>query len=772
MNGLGAFLAQRLGLDPAEFDRWQFLWGRTPAGWPLAVVAAALVIFLFLSWRAGRTVDKTWQRGFLLALRAGVALLIAALVFDPAVEFLKTRKREESFAVLVDVSRSMTLKTARGEERAELVRQHLKESAAVLDALEKRYKVSYLTFDATARPATREEAAARKATGNQSYIGESIDDIIRAMAADPPAGIVLYSDGADRGRIRAALDGEGALAPVPVYPVLLPTETPPDAAVAEVVTDPYAFIRNGFDVRAKIEVRGLKVAAVDVTLKVDGQVVATQNVAIPKEGGPVEALFRTTPQRVGRFVYSVEIPHFAGEAITENNRRNAIVKVVRDRLRVLQVVGEPSWDERFLRRYLEKDPNVDLISFMILRTREDLDMTPESELSLIPFPTKELFTDELKTFDLVIFQNFDYRPYFEMFPGQLLDNIRRFVEQDGGGFLMIGGDKSFSHGGYVNTPIAEILPVDLPPTPNVDPEPVRPELAEEALRHPVTGLDLPSEETKAVWKQFPPLEGVNIVGGLRPGGIALMRHPLRKIPGGGAMPVLAVMEAGKGRSMALTSDASWLWNFQVAGDGGSAAYYQRFWNNAIRWLVHDPDFGRVRLEADRDHYDPGEAMKARCAVFDENYKPAAKATVEMQIRERERQTGWKTLPAQEIETGVHAAEHQPQGGGVYEIKCSARTDGKKAGEDTVLADVDRLGEELQRTAVDNGLLSALAKRSGGQTIALGDSDWGDAVGLGAEAAFEIVGRQVARIWDNAMVLSVLALLLSLEWFLRRRWGGL
>ena len=106
-----------------------------------------------------------------------------------------------------------------------------------------------------------------------------------------------------------------------------------------------------------------------------------------------------------------------------------------DRVRVLQLCGRPSWDERFLRRLLKRNPNVDLISFFILRTPSDLAAVDSDELSLIPFPTHELFQNELPSFDVIFLQNFEYMPYGI---GAYLDNIRQYVET-GGGMAMIGG---------------------------------------------------------------------------------------------------------------------------------------------------------------------------------------------------------------------------------------------------------------------------------------------------------------------------------------------
>ena len=106
---------------------------------------------------------------------------------------------------------------------------------------------------------------------------------------------------------------------------------------------------------------------------------------------------------------------------------------------------------------LKANPNVDLISFFILRTFEDLDTVPQNELSLIQFPTRELFEEELGSFDLVVLMNFEYGPYGI---GPYLENLRRYV-YEGGALAMVGGDQAFSSGHYFGTPLAEALPVEL-----------------------------------------------------------------------------------------------------------------------------------------------------------------------------------------------------------------------------------------------------------------------------------------------------------------------
>src|ERR1051325_151582 len=137
---------------------------------------------------------------------------------------------------------------------------------------------------------------------------------------------------------------------------------------------------------------------------------------------------------------------------------------------------------------LKSNPNVDLISFFILRTQDSISLVPNDEMSLIPFPTRELFEQQLPSFDLIILQDFEYLPYGI---GDFLENIRSYVE-GGGGLAMLGGPASFTSGGYYGTPVAAALPVELygpfDAGPVLDVQRFTPQLTEAGLVHPVTSL--------------------------------------------------------------------------------------------------------------------------------------------------------------------------------------------------------------------------------------------------------------------------------------------
>ena len=294
----------------------------------------------------------------------------------------------------------------------------------------------------------------------------ALDALSERVAGENLAGVVVITDGLDRGLLRRRFNKEedpaGPVLPGPltIYQIGTVGEVL-DLAVRSVDSGGYAFIRSPFKIRAEIEGLGYENRKITASLAMNGAPLLTQDVVVGSDGR-AEVAFDVTPEEAGRFTYSVSLPVFEGDAVPANNSMPIAVKVVRDRIRVLQVAGAPSWDVKFLRRFLKGDPSVQLVSFFILRTQRDL-MTSydDRELSLIAFPYRRLFDQDLSTFDVVIFQNFDHQPYFSFDSAILLQNLAEYVEQ-GGALVMVGGDRSFSLGKYGGTPLADVLPVTIP----------------------------------------------------------------------------------------------------------------------------------------------------------------------------------------------------------------------------------------------------------------------------------------------------------------------
>jgi uncharacterized membrane protein len=316
--------------------------------------------------------------------------------------------------------------------------------------------------------------------------------------------------------------------------------------------------------------------------------------------------------------------------VTENNARSFVLKVIRDRVRVLLVVGRPSWDERFLRGLLRQDPNVDLVSFYILRTTTSSPLpaggNEQRDLSLIPFPMDEIFNTKLHTFDVVIFQNFGYTDA-SLNISSYEQNLERYVN-GGGAMVMIGGDHAFGEGHATLSTLMEAMPVEPAGIPATT-DPFRARLTAQGARHPITALSNGATPTEAAWAALPEVPGANVTRA-KPGATVLLEHPFQTVDGKNA-PLLALWDYGRGRAMALTTDGSWYWSFASHQGGSATRSYDKLWGNALRWLVRDPELTTLKVVADPPSVEPGHPVAAVVTARLPDYQPAAGAQVRVDL---------------------------------------------------------------------------------------------------------------------------------------------
>ncbi len=269
------------------------------------------------------------------------------------------------------------------------------------------------------------------------------------------------------------------------------------------------------------------------------------------------------------------------ELTLQNNRAVVTVSGVRDRLHVLLVSGQPHAGERVWRNLLKADPSVDLIHFTILRPPEKQDATPIDELSLIAFPYRELFSEKLRSFDLVIFDR-----YFEqgILPMAYFENIANYV-QDGGALLISSGSEFAGPQSIYRTPLANILPAQ--PTGEVVAQGFKPQVTAVGLAHPVT-RGLPGSNTNIDGKMTPPTWGrwFRMLGVNQVSGQAVMSGP-------GNKPLLVLDQVGKGRVAELLSDQIWLWARGFEGGGPQAELLRRL----AHWLMKEPELETEKLSA-------------------------------------------------------------------------------------------------------------------------------------------------------------------------------
>jgi len=751
------------------FNDWRLV-SMTPLAAPwLGVLGLALLAALVLSALALRRAGRT-TRATLLVLRLAAALLLATLILEPGVELLATARERGRLVLLLDASASMAL--ADGDRsRWERAQAAVRELTPALERLGERYVLEIYRFADAATPAAGTAAAIAAAPeGQRTDLVAALEAVAPQEGRRPLGGVLMISDGADNrtladapaDRARPVVEALGA--PIHALAIGEPARFR-DLSIDAVLADDFAFVRNRVEIEAVVSAYGLEARRIPLSLREGGQVVAMAQLEVDPARPTQRVSFGFTPVKTGKKTFVIEAPLLEGEAIVENNRRAFTLKVIRDRIRVLQVAGRPSWDERFLRVLLKANPSVDLISFFILRTQTDI-VGRNDELSLIPFPTEDLFTKELKTFDVVIFQNFNYRPYHM---GLYLSNVRDFVVEQGGGFAMIGGDLSYSEAGYATTPLAEILPVQISPSPRqYRRAPFRPVGTEAGRGHPI--LELERGELEPILGRLPALEGFNLSTGVAPDAHVLLEHPYERI-GGRPMPVVAVREVGRGRVLSVLSDDTWFWGLPDAGVGGRGTAHRRFWANALRWLIRDPALSRVRVETGRQVYDPGAEIEVRTRAYDVGYRPQADAAVELRIV---REDGADEIEVERREGQTDADGElmlrlPPHPAGNYRVRARATSAaGVALGTDEEVLVVRGAAPELTRARPRPELLEALARMSGGSLL----QSPGDVDELDLPEAHRVRVHRAKRVplWDNAWTLLLIAAVLASEWWLRRRWG--
>ena len=380
--------------------------------WAIALIAlgaAGLLAYQLLAMRQRLSAKK----GFLLlSLRAIVYVLLIFFLLSPgAVEKRVTRLRRP-LAVLVDTSQSMGLRASgerpQNKSRIDLVKELLLEGKEPWSRrLARDYDVRWYQFSAGLEPIAPSSLGGLAAQGR----GTRLVEALREAGREAPAGIVVFSDGIANGETHS-LDGSASL-PIPVFAVGVgETKGYTDLRISDLKFPDFAFRGREMKVDVAVQAHGLSGKTVPLYFNRGGNLVATRTLTIDRDPFEQRLTLGYIPREIGLHNFTVSLPLQPGEEIARNNQREFKVEIQRDKIRVLTLSGSPSWNYRFLRMALKQDPFIDLVSFVFLRSPTDSVDVPDNQLSLIPFPIDEIFLEEIKNFDVVVFDDFCHRSYF------------------------------------------------------------------------------------------------------------------------------------------------------------------------------------------------------------------------------------------------------------------------------------------------------------------------------------------------------------------------
>ncbi|WP_338864091.1 glutamine amidotransferase [Myxococcus stipitatus] len=757
-------------MNSPTFNAWKLVSLSPLPTWALVFLALGLLLGVALAAWGVRKEPSRARRILLWTLRLGAGVAALFFLLEPGIRHLQVARMKNRVAVLVDRSASMGFPSEPGgPTRTAQVARFLEKAAPGLAGLQDRFTVELHGFDPELSPVTAASLVKEPPRGGTTDLLSALRSVAGAgQGARKLSGVLLLSDGADNAELKAGAVGRARAAlvdlGVPVSTFTVGQEALKDLSIEGLKVDDFAFVRNSLTVEAEIHGRGFRGQEIPVVLRQEGKTVASKTVRLETSDDVKPVSFTFTPDQTGRFVYTVSVPTFPDEAVAENNSRSFTLKVIRDRVRVLLVVGRPSWDERYLRGLLKQDANVDLISFYILRTlSDDPGTTNDRELSLIPFPMDEIFDTKLDTFDVVIFQNFGYTdPSLSI--AEYERNLERYIH-NGGAFVMLGGDSVLGEGRANMPTLMEAQPVAAAGPAN--PEPFTARLTPEGLRHPVTAIGMGASATEAAWAELPPIPGINMTRA-RPGATVLLEHPHLTLDGKN-VPLVAVWDYGRGRALVMATDASWYWAFAAHRDGSPSRAYDRFWGNALRWLVRDPDLTTLKVTADPPSVEPGRPVAVVVQARSADYQPAQDAQVRVELFSVASQKPVAVQTGATGQDGVVRVEFAPPEPGPYKLLATAKKGESELGQGEDAVAVRAVGPELSDASVRPELMEAIAQVTGGKAFKLPQDGLPD-VPLLDPPVVEVGRAKDQPLWDRWYYLVALIGLLGAEWFARRRFG--
>ena len=753
-----------------------------------AIRLPGLILFLILVglivasiWAYRTTQGRTHRgfRGFLIFLRALALCVLAFCLLKPFVTVYQTSPDDSYLAVLLDESKSMQVTDSVNQESRLSSVNHLlfDLEGGILNSLNEKFKTRLFSFSDVPRRMT--PAALTEADGETTDIPAALNETLDNLQGVPLSGVVMFSDGADAsGEDITKLAFRMRDRKVPVHTVGIGSpEGIKDIEVVKVDAPRTAEEDFPVEIWATIRRKGYGPREVTLRLRDENRVVKTFNVNLNKERPTRRIRIKFIPRNPGTQKYVVEIPAETDEAVPQNNNKKFLLKVAPSkRVKILYVEGRLRWEIGLIRRALEKDPNIQLTLryFTSETTIGGASDGTGHKFDLYP-TSKEVLFD----YDAVILGNIAA----SKFTKQQLENTAEFIRTRGGGFLMLGGKESLGNhnmeDSYINTPIAQVLPVELelgtppaptPPTRRFGTSPRRNQrssipkytlqLTAEGKADPLMTLADEPRENMLRWDQLT-LSIYNRVRRAKAGATVLAVHPTDRNEFGNRI-LIATHNYNAGRVMVFTAVTSRDWQMQMPHEDDS---HERFWRQTAKWLT-TVQKDRLKLDIPKTSYALKEAVNINATAYNHQFELTNQAKVRAIITDengRKRELSLEQVLGQD---GLYTARFIPPRRGEYRVTLVGALGGKSLGEQSGLFEVAESYAEFTNAELDAQLLQNLANTSGGRYYTPEDAaQMVNHIPLVESATSQLVDEEV---WDMPLIFAIVILLFGLEWFLRKR----
>ena len=761
---------------------------------PVAACVAVLVILVSL-WGYSRSRLAMRLKLTGVVLKTLGVLLLCFCLLEPQWVDKKAKPGANFVAVLADNSQGMEIRdagsaTSRAEELTAILKP---QPGDWQEALDENFQVRRYSFDTRLR--TTGDFDSLDFKGRASALVGSTRNLGQRFNGRPLAGILLFSDG-NATDIESLDDGLGQLPPV--YPVVMGKRSSiKDISIASVQVTSSTFEDAPVTIHCHLSSTGFSAEKIVARLlDAEGNVLDTQH---PAPGQAMKVKFEVKPESLGVSFYTIELGQ-AGqpesgeiekEATLANNRRIVAVERRKEPFRVLYVAGRPNWEYKFLKRALDDDPQVDLIGLIRIAKREPKFVFKgrDGESGNPLFRGFRGDEEEQGNYDKPILKRLNVKSEDELkdgFPKNagdlfgyhaiILDDleseffmphqrelIRRAVSERGAGFMMLGGQESFTQGNYENTPIAELLPVYLQRRGDVSPvDNLEFGLERDGWLSQWVRLRKTEADEKDRLEDMPKFRVLNQVDRIKPGA-SVMASVIGD--GNKRLPALVVQRYGHGKSGALLIGDMWRW--QMAGKSKDDDL-PRAWRQIVRWLVTDVR-SRVELTTNPDSGAAGQGRKLIVKVRTEEFKPLGFANVELSVLPNgdESQAVDLSVDPAGTETGAFESLYIPREEGGYVARAVVRDEnGKTIGDVEAGWASNPAADEFSSLQPNIALMKDIATRTGGRVLDASElKEWAQEL---PSKQSPVMDTFQTPLWHLPWMFAVALLLLVTEWWLRRR----
>jgi uncharacterized membrane protein len=685
------------------------------------------------------------------ALQSALLALLLLLLWEPALSVAALRPQQNIIAVIADDSRSMAMMEGSRSREQDAIKVL---DSGLLKDLRSRFQVRLYRLGAGVERV--QNADQLKPVETATQIGKGLRQIADEAATLPIGAVVLLSDGADNsGGVDADTLSALRRRRLPVNTIGVGREhLRNDIELDGFDVPTQALASSRLQAQITIRQNGFNGRRVQLVLTAAGSVLATRNVVL-----------QDAPQQIENVEFNIgaagvkniqaKLDPLPSEENRENNRLTRVLSVNDTKRRILYVEGEPRWEYKFLRRAVDDDPALHIVS--MLRTTENKiyrqGIENPKELAN-GFPNK---AEELFDFQGIILGSVESG----FFTATQQELIRQFVDRRGGGALFLGGRWALADGGYRVPPFAELLPVNLPQRKNTfQRQMVAPELTDAGKQSLICRIEDDPEKSANHWEILPYLANYQDAGTPKPGAVVLLRVNV----GGNRLPLLITENYGRGRTAVFATAGSWRWRMQQpAGDISQ----ETFWRQLLRWLVSATP-SRVVASTPNGQLEDDGRIELRAEVRDATYVPASDAEVQANIIRPDGSAETATLRPEPLTAGVYSTEWNAGKTGSYVAEITATRAGQELGRDVVTFRREDGAAENFHQEQNRELLEKLAAETGGRYYKPGNAKQ-----LAQEISYSeagITAREMKDLWNMPAVFILVIALRSAEWLLRRKWG--